>query len=72
MFTSMLIVFLIGTPFINFFSTRKILDPIREDGPSEHIVKKIGTPTMGGLLILTGLLSGYYYGAIYQVYIFGF
>ena len=58
MFTSMLIVFLIGTPFINFFSTRKILDPIREDGPSEHIVKKIGTPTMGGLLILTGLLSG--------------
>jgi len=57
MFTSMLIVFLIGTPFINFFSTRKILDPIREDGPSEHIVKKIGTPTMGGLLILTGLLS---------------
>ena len=58
MFTSMFIVFLIGTPFINFFSTRKILDPIREDGPSEHIVKKIGTPTMGGLLILTGLLSG--------------
>ena len=57
MFTSMFIVFLIGTPFINFFSTRKILDPIREDGPSEHIVKKIGTPTMGGLLILTGLLS---------------
>jgi phospho-N-acetylmuramoyl-pentapeptide-transferase len=58
MFTSMVIVLIIGTPFINFFSTRKILDPIREDGPSDHIVKKIGTPTMGGVLILMGLFSG--------------
>jgi len=58
MFTSMAIVLLIGTPFINFFSARQILDPIREDGPSDHIVKKIGTPTMGGLLILIGLFSG--------------
>jgi len=58
MFTSMLVVFLIGTPFINFFSARQILDPIREDGPSEHIIKKIGTPTMGGVLILLGLFSG--------------
>jgi len=58
MFTSMAVVFLIGTPFINFFSARKILDPIREDGPSDHIIKKIGTPTMGGVLILLGLFSG--------------
>ena len=58
MFTSMLIVLLIGTPFINFFSARQILDPIREDGPTDHIVKKIGTPTMGGVLILIGLFSG--------------
>ena len=58
MFTSMIVVLLVGTPFIKFFSTRKILDPIREDGPTEHIVKKIGTPTMGGLLILLGLFSG--------------
>ncbi len=58
MFTSMVIVLLIGTPFIKLFSARKILDPIREDGPSEHIVKKIGTPTMGGVLILLGLFSG--------------
>ena len=57
-FTSMFVVFLIGTPFINFFSARQILDPIREDGPSDHIVKKIGTPTMGGVLILSGLFSG--------------
>ena len=58
MFTSMFIVLLIGTPFIKFFSARQILDPIRDDGPSEHIVKKIGTPTMGGVLILLGLFSG--------------
>ncbi len=58
MFTSMVVVFLIGTPFINFFSARNILNPIREDGPSDHIIKKIGTPTMGGVLILLGLFSG--------------
>ena len=57
MFTSMFVVFLIGTPFINFFSARQIINPIREDGPDEHIIKKIGTPTMGGVLILAGLFS---------------
>ena len=49
-FTSLFVVFLIGNPFIKYFSTKQILDPIREDGPNEHIVKKIGTPTMGGVL----------------------
>ena len=58
MFTSMAVVFLIGTPFINFFSAKHITNPIREDGPDEHIIKKIGTPTMGGVLILLGLFSG--------------
>ena len=58
MFTSMFVVFLIGTPFISFFSTKQILNPIREDGPSDHIIKKVDTPTMGGALILTGLFSG--------------
>ena len=55
-FTSLVIVLFIGGPFIKFFSNQKILDPIRDDGPEEHIVKKIGTPTMGGLIILLGLL----------------
>ena len=58
MFTSMLVVLLIGTPFIKFFSANQILDPIRDDGPTDHIIKKIGTPTMGGVLILIGLFSG--------------
>ena len=38
------------------FSNRKIFNPIREDGPTDHIVKKIGTPTMGGVIILIGLI----------------
>ena len=58
MFTAMVIVFLIGNPLIKFFSSKQIHNPIREDGPSDHIVRKIGTPTMGGLLILLGVFSG--------------
>ena len=69
-FTSLLIVFLIGNPFISFFSTKKILDPIREDGPDDHIIKKIGTPTMGGALILIGLFSGILlWGDLTNIYI---
>ena len=56
-FTSLFIVLLIGNPFIKYFSTKKILNPIRNDGPSDHIIKKIGTPTMGGVIILFGLLT---------------
>ena len=55
-FTSLLIVLIIGGPFIKFFSNQKIYNPIRDDGPEDHIIKKIGTPTMGGVIILLGLL----------------
>ena len=54
MFTSLVIVLIIGGPFINFFKP-KILNPIRDDGPKDHIIK-IGTPTMGGVIILLALL----------------
>ena len=56
--SSMIIVFLIGGPFIRFIQNHKITGPIREDGPIDHIVKKLGTPTMGGVLILIGILFG--------------
>ncbi len=55
-FTSLVIVLIFGGPFIKFFSNQKILNPIRDDGPEDHIIKKIGTPTMGGVIILFGLL----------------
>jgi len=56
--SSMGIVFLIGGTFIRFIESHKITGPIREDGPIDHIVKKVGTPTMGGVLILVGILFG--------------
>ncbi len=30
--------------------------PIREDGPASHLLTKTGTPTMGGLMIIAGLV----------------
>src|SRR6202012_4687413 len=30
--------------------------PIRTDGPQSHLLTKKGTPTMGGLMILSGLV----------------
>ena len=56
--SSMTIVFLIGDSFIRFIESHKFTGPIRDDGPEQHIVKKIGTPTMGGVLILIGILFG--------------
>ena len=56
MFTSMIVVFIVGNPLINYFSAKQIHNPIRDDGPSEHIIKKIGTPTMGGVIILAVVL----------------
>ncbi len=55
--TSLLIVFIIGGPLIKIFSKNQISGPIRRDGPIDHIIKKTGTPTMGGVMILIGMLS---------------
>ena len=44
--TAMIIVFIIGDKFISYFSNKKITNPIRLDGPKDHIIKKIGTPTI--------------------------
>ncbi|MGI9405103.1 MAG: phospho-N-acetylmuramoyl-pentapeptide-transferase, partial [Hyphomicrobiaceae bacterium] len=54
--TALVFVFLFGPAVINLMRVRQGKgQPIREDGPSSHIVKKQGTPTMGGLMILLGL-----------------
>ncbi len=45
-----LIAVLGGPPLIHFLRSRGIGKKIREDGPQGHLVK-MGTPTMGGLLI---------------------
>ena len=54
--TSLIIIFLIGNPLIKYFSKKQITGPIRQDGPIDHIIKKSGTPTMGGLMILIGII----------------
>ncbi len=54
--TSALIVFLFGPRIINSLRIRQGRgQPIRADGPQTHF-KKAGTPTMGGLMILTGIV----------------
>tara|TARA_B100001057_G_scaffold473598_1_gene538257 strand:+ start:1396 stop:2481 length:1086 start_codon:yes stop_codon:yes gene_type:complete len=55
--TSLIIVFIIGGPLIKLFSEKMITGPIRQDGPIDHIINKSGTPTMGGLIIIIGILS---------------
>jgi phospho-N-acetylmuramoyl-pentapeptide-transferase len=56
--TSLVTVFVIGAPLIKIFSKNQITGQIRQDGPIDHIIKKSGTPTMGGLIIILGMLSG--------------
>ena len=36
-------------------SFQPIGQPIRSDGPANHIIEKAGTPTMGGIMILTSM-----------------
>ena len=55
-FTALVFGFLFGKPLINLLRRRQGKgQPIREDGPASHLITKRGTPTMGGLLILSAL-----------------
>src|ERR1700753_32761 len=57
MVTAALFVFLFGPWIIDHLRLRQGKgQPIRTDGPQSHLVTKKGTPTMGGLMILSGLL----------------
>jgi phospho-N-acetylmuramoyl-pentapeptide-transferase len=46
----------LGSKFIEFLQTRKFGQFVREEGPETHLIKA-GTPTMGGVVILMGLLA---------------
>ena len=55
--TALAFVFMFGPAIIGFLKVRQGKgQPIREDGPATHLLSKKGTPTMGGLMILSGLL----------------
>ena len=54
--TALMIIFWLGPDAINWLRSKQGKgQPIREDGPQSHLVTKKGTPTMGGLMILTAL-----------------
>ncbi|MAW01560.1 MAG: phospho-N-acetylmuramoyl-pentapeptide-transferase [Candidatus Pelagibacter sp.] len=56
-FTSLLFVLYFGKPFISYLKSSPYFDqPIRYDGPISHIVKKKGTPTFGGILIIIAII----------------
>jgi phospho-N-acetylmuramoyl-pentapeptide-transferase len=56
-FTALVFGFVFGRPLIEMLRLRQGRgQPIRTDGPESHIVSKAGTPTMGGLLILSAIL----------------
>src|SRR6187401_1431948 len=57
MVTGALFVFLFGPWIIDHLRLRQGKgQPIRADGPQSHLISKKGTPTMGGLMILSGLV----------------
>jgi phospho-N-acetylmuramoyl-pentapeptide-transferase len=55
-FTALIFGFIFGQPLINLLRMKQGKgQPIRDDGPQSHFAKA-GTPTMGGLLILSALM----------------
>jgi phospho-N-acetylmuramoyl-pentapeptide-transferase len=55
--TALLVSFLLGPWMIDTLRERQGKgQPIRADGPQSHLTTKVGTPTMGGLLILLAVI----------------
>jgi phospho-N-acetylmuramoyl-pentapeptide-transferase len=51
-----LVTVMLGSTFIEFLQSRKFGQFVREEGPQTHLIKA-GTPTMGGVVMLMGLLG---------------
>ncbi len=57
--TALVVCFIFGPHVIGWLRARQANgQPIRDDGPGNHLLRKQGTPTMGGVLILLGLSFG--------------
>ncbi|KAA2238341.1 phospho-N-acetylmuramoyl-pentapeptide-transferase [Salinarimonas soli] len=80
--TALLFVFWFGPAIISALRIKQGKgQPIREDGPKSHLLTKRGTPTMGGLMILSGTLvstllwanltNGYVWAVIFVTVCFG-
>jgi len=53
--TALLLAFFIGPKIINYLKKKQIGETIRAEGPESHL-KKAGTPTMGGIIILMSII----------------
>jgi phospho-N-acetylmuramoyl-pentapeptide-transferase len=53
---SFLVTVALGSKFILFLQNKKFGQFVREEGPQTHLIKS-GTPTMGGVVMLVGLLA---------------
>jgi phospho-N-acetylmuramoyl-pentapeptide-transferase len=59
MVTAQIVIGLMGSRFINWMRAKQGRgQPIRKEGIERHVIEKAGTPTMGGFMILAGLLVG--------------
>ena len=57
--TALIFVFWLGPTIIDLLRVKQGKgQPIRTDGPASHLLTKKGTPTIGGLMILSGVLVG--------------
>jgi phospho-N-acetylmuramoyl-pentapeptide-transferase len=57
MLTALFVVFMFGPSLISVLRVKQGRgQPIRADGPQRHLIEKQGTPTMGGLMILVGIV----------------
>jgi len=53
--TALLVCFVLGPPMIEWLARLRLGQRIRAEGPQAHLAKE-GTPTMGGLLIVTAIV----------------
>ena len=61
LFAAMVLAFVVtllcAPPVIDYLRRKKLGQQIREDGPQRHLTKA-GTPSMGGVVILAGVIAG--------------
>ena len=67
MITALIVSFIVGPWIIRKLESLQARQVIRTDGPESHL-KKQGTPTMGGVLILTAIVGGRGFGPLVFVY----
>ena len=54
--TALAFAYLFFPVFIRWMNRRKVDQIIRKDGPESHLLNKVGTPTMGGVCMLVGVV----------------